>query len=419
MICLLSSACDFTQPQIEADLLRNEKPFGFDWNRFAENGDLIGEGHWEECRKLAAQLKLEITAHERDVLVTICANDKTTSIYIANELVPPAFKLGDIGVVLRGDSEPVTFTYSYLHRLVGSDLAQDKMRRKRHASKIRRTLTEMYGEPAERGVYQQFSSTGFVVSDDKYAPCEYWLIDSVGIMLCAERVVLIDGIEMSLSFTRLDRVPFGDLLRCVIEAAIPGDCHKEANQNESESGGGGAEVLKILVDWLGPNSFRNCNSGDLKPLEEVWALPKEEEDKLSAVLETKFGDDLAEYAFNLHSENVDDIPHKDLTKIIMYLIKLAAEQGSASAMNEIGASLLYCYQDVQQDTELARRWLEKAADAGDAFAMKSLAFMHVLGMTGEASGREKAVEMLEKCSMLDADACSKELYALNRFMAVQ
>ena len=271
------------------------------------------------------------------------------------------------------------------------------------------------------GRYNQSSKQGFIAGNMGFQPCDFWLKKNVGIMLCSQRVILIDGIEMSLSFVRLDRAPYGPSLRCAVNPSQTADCNKASGATASESAdqSEGAGYLKTLADWLDPIVLKSCKSDELEPLEDIRRLSKAEEAELAAVLEAHSGDALALYAINEDDKAELDLPPKKLAKVRMYLFEKAAAQGSVIAMNEIGASLLYCFQFVERDLAAAQIWLEKAAVADDTLAMNSLALMHLSGMTQVINPVGAAVQLLERCSEIDADVCSKELSALNRFIALR
>ncbi len=415
---LTISSCGETKVRIEPTDLDFQNPFGFSWRSYDGQGEQIGD-HWAECRDLVAQLGGLIAPSESEHFVKKCAQEKHTIIFVPGERLSPSLRQGELSVVLRGESEPVLYNYSFLHRVLPNDNRKNKMQRRNHASAIRKELNKIYGLPVTAGYYDQGSETGFVADDDKEGPCEFWLMENVGIILCSERVVLIDGIEMALSFIRMDRAPIGHSLQCMIDPTSAVDCEDAFERTSDKPTAKSVSFLEILANWLDPDDFRNCNSGNLESIEKIWVLSETEEAKLAAVLETYSGEDLALYAINYAEGPGSEIPTKTRDKVLMFLFKQAASQGSATAMNEIGASLLYCYQRVQQDALAAQTWLEKAATADDTLAMKSLALMHLSGMTEAMNPTGEAVRLLEQCSRLDAELCSNELTALNAFIASQ
>ncbi len=408
-----------TQAGIKSTDLDHQSPFGFSWRSFDEPGAQIGKDPLDVCRELIAPLDAVIAPDKREDFAKKCASEKYKTVFVSNDRVSIWLRQGELSVVLRGESEPVSYDYSYLHRVLPDDDRENTIRRKNHASAIREELNDIYGSPVAAGFFDQNTETGFVVDDVKNQPCEFWVKEDVGILLCAERVVLVDGIEMALSFIRLDRASYGHQLRCMVDPASLDDCEDARERATDKPAGEVAGSIKILADWLGSDSYSKCSADDLEPIEKIWALPETEKAKLAAVLEAYTGEDLALYAIDYANNMGSESSAEAQNKIIMYLFKRAALQGSATAMNEIGASLLYCLQNVRQDTAAALYWLEKAARAGDARAMRSLAAMHLSGMTEAKDQAGEGERLLEECSRLDKAICSKELTALKTIIAAQ
>ncbi|MGJ8564690.1 MAG: hypothetical protein ACSHXY_14200 [Alphaproteobacteria bacterium] len=78
-------------------------------------------------------------------------------------------------------------------------------------------------------------------------------------------------------------------------------------------------------------------------------------------------------------------------RIINHLVWQASEMGSVYAANEIGASLLYCYQNTKQNIAEAVRVLKVAVRGEDPMAMMSLGQIYYSGLDGfedKAYGRE-------------------------------
>jgi len=261
--------------------------------------------------------------------------------------------------------------------------------------------------------------SGFkALSEEKNAPCDVWVRDDVAMLLCSQRVILVDGIEMSLSFTRLDRAPNGKMLQCEIDKTLHDKCEAFDDTLFPSLPPGNADFLEMLANWIGSDTLINCRAANLETIEQRQMLSEADEESLDVVLEAYSGDDLAWYAINYAQEDDDDISAQSREKVVLFLLNKAALQGSAIAMNEMGASLLYCYLHVQQDLKAALVWLKRAAEAGDAHAMKSLAFMNLSGMTDETSPREEAARLLDLCSSIEEEICSKELNALGKFTAL-
>jgi TPR repeat protein len=174
----------------------------------------------------------------------------------------------------------------------------------------------------------------------------------------------------------------------------------------------------MVARWQDSQDFYNCKSGDLEPLNGVWTLADSDRDRFKALLASKARDEFYYYALD-HSQRLnDDIPEEQRDKEVMFLFRQAAEQGSVSAMNEIGASLLYCYQGVAQDQTEAQIWLEQAAAGGDSLAMYSLARMHLAGMTKVSEPEAVAMELFQACSKAGFEECETDLAALEAAISI-
>ena len=194
---------------------------------------------------------------------------------------------------------------------------------------------------------------------------------------------------------------------CILMIVGCGDSTSQITTNDSSLEG--MSFLEALDHLNDPDEFRNCDSEGLKPLEEVWSVSKEVNDRYVHHFVDATGDNLALKAIEF-AENLDiELPARTRDRIVMFQFKLAAEQGSPIAMNEIGNSLLHCYQHVDQNLEDALWWLERAAANGDDYAMRSMAKMHILGMTDIEQSRAVAEELLLKCAELGNEECLADI----------
>lgn len=205
-------------------------------------------------------------------------------------------------------------------------------------------------------------------------------------------------------------MPFGEALRCEASTADFDDCN-DHDIGDYEYPNENTFFLDVVSDWLQPDTFRDCDSDTLEPLETGWVLTEELESEVREITERYYGEELAEYAFENGGELTEHGLESDEQKTMLFFLKKAVEQGSVSAMNEIGASLLYCYQNVQQDTSQAQVWLLRAAELGDALAMRSLARMHINGMIDSSDGLSEAITWLARCNEVEPDECQLILRA--------
>ncbi len=171
----------------------------------------------------------------------------------------------------------------------------------------------------------------------------------------------------------------------------------------------GKSLLEAIAYWNNPDEFKNCQSGELEPIENVWVLSKDAIDQHAPFFVGHTGNDLAFKVIEFAEDLDVELPARRRDQIVMFQLKIAADQGSPVAMNEIGSSLLYCYQHVEQNLEGARRWFENAAKNGDDYAMRSLAKMHILRMTDVEQPELVAHELLSKCAELGNEDCVADL----------
>lgn len=405
-----------TTVKIDPSNLDVQKPFGFSWEELprVEDGQ-IGEKLYAECRNLVNTIEESSLIQMKGSTVEECVRGVTANEFLSVDSVPREFKNGEISVTVRGDLKPVAFSYSFLHRVLPHDGRVNRLRRKLFSARIKRALFEIYGEPDANGYYDQNRSPHFFVSYQEKPPCNFWVTKHAGIFLCTERVVLIDGIEMSLSFTHLERTLEGKLLHCAIEADAAA-CFEELEFGRLGPNTRLLDNLRVMAEWAGPIAFNRCEHDGLQPLEEAWAISASQQQRLERLLADYSGESLANYVF----ENYDDLPklvpgisHNQIT---MYLLKIAASQGSFSAKGEIGSSLLFCVHGVEQDINASIAWLEAAAASNDTLAIKALALINILRTSDSGFSPEKSLALLRRCSSIDEYECSDELAALVRVL---
>ncbi len=199
--------------------------------------------------------------------------------------------------------------------------------------------------------------------------------------------------------------------------AAPDDCIDQ-DIDDYEHPNENTVFLDVLSGWLNRDTFRDCDSDKLEPLETAWALTEELKSEVSEITERYYGEELAEYAFENGGKLTENGSKSEEQKTLLFLLKIAMEQGSVSAMNEIGASLLYCYQNVKQDMSQAQSWLLNAAELGDTLAMRSLARMHMNAMIDSGDRLAEATTWLERCNEVDPTECQHILRAVEELANV-
>jgi len=415
MLC----ACGELEHPISSDELSIERPLGIPWNDF--DRDAVRWGNWSRpgCEELVKKLAAVIPAAYVDASVAHCVNGKYSEVYIKREMLPASLARGGVSVNLSADSLPVEIDYHFRHRVLPDDPILVQLQRFLHALILDRKLNELYGRPLASGGFDEYSPTGFVVDVGKRRPCRIWIKDRIAIMLCFQRVIYTDGVEMALTFIHLDRAPMGRKLECMFQTATASKCSIADDAGEIAPPVLSYEsALKTLAAWIDQGNSATCEKEDLQPLAAVWSLSAEDHAIAEEITDKFQGDALAQYAFDNADDLGGEISDERRQKILMRLFQVAASQGSAAAMNEIGASLIYCYQGVERDIELARLWLEKAAALGDVYAMKSLALMSLLRLTDTQDNIAAAEALLERCSIADRGFCAEELEALAKVTKV-
>ena len=120
-----------------------------------------------------------------------------------------------MSITVSCKGKPAAFEYHYLHRTVMDSTEPERKARSIEAIKIRKYLEGLYGAPDFTAEFIQFEEFPLRPASGSEAPCSVWVIDQIAVSLCEQRVVMIDVLEMSLSFYDLERVPFGDALSAI------------------------------------------------------------------------------------------------------------------------------------------------------------------------------------------------------------
>jgi len=410
----LLCACGELENDIPTGDLDSERPLGISWNNFDLAAVESENRRRPECERLVEKLNFIIPAEFAAAAVSRCLNSVFSDARLRPDKMPTWSRRGGVSVKLLGDAAPAEIAYHYLHRVYPDDPISVRARRLFHAFQLHRRLSEIHKKSKAAGRYDENLANPYVIDTQKRGPCRFWIEGRVAISLCYERVIFIDGVEMALIFTHLDRVPFGRRLECDIEGTVILNCAEPDSSLDVsrpfEPNYYGA--LNKIAAWTALSNFAKCKNDDLAPIDSIWNLSANEQSIADPIIDGLKGDALAQYVF----ENADDLggeaSEEQRRKILMYLLRVAASQGSAAAMNEIGASLLYCYQGVQQNLDLAQFWLTKAVVLSDVYAMKSLALIQLLGLSDAEDDISAAQTLLDQCVRLDNDYCSAERDAL-------
>ncbi|MEO0452420.1 MAG: hypothetical protein AAFZ74_19050 [Pseudomonadota bacterium] len=422
---LLLVGCSWVDGSIPESVIQIEKPFGLSWDQSEAESTLRTAAQREACERDAKPLRVHFSDEEIETLVVDCVFRSAIFFDLSVERLPEFFRQGELAGILASDVGPAVIEYAYLHQYYPESTSEDNEKRAEHAAKIRRALVSKYGESQASGVFVQTSLTGFIpVSGDDH-PCDLWIIEDVAIVLCSRRITLIDGIDASLTFIKLDRVPTADILVGYSDHnANPeqGEIDHSSNSvfDESTYEDRGLETLldwlypdqRNPLDWLETGHSNKCEQDELQTLENVWTLSEEAQTEIEAEFGAYSGDELAMRAIDFAQDYDDETDRREHDKKLMFLFKRASSQGSAIATNEIGASLLYCYHGVEQDIPHAIEWLSTAAEAGDAYAKSSLAKLYIFEELTSSDPRAEAMKLLRECAAIDEEACGSKLRAM-------
>lgn len=408
-------SCRGQEDRIEPAAIDHRTPLGVEWNLTHEQTDEYTKEQRERCEERLRGLLTALPDKNTDRLVEDCVFNQPQEAFLDQAILPTGLDGGELSVVFANRDRASVIEYSYLHRVLPNFDDETQKLRDARFRKINRALVKRYGQPNAYGTYDQSSETGFVLTEEAQKTCHAWIVDGIGIILCSQRVILIDGIEMSLSYINLATVPIGPTLNELILAggdSSADDQFPAIDVRTNDSLIEGAGLLDALEHFLSDDDFKYCRGDDLDPVTHVWTLSDEEELAFRPVLEELTADALAEYAIE-YAGNLDiNIEARQRERHTLFLLKRAADQGSSIAQNEIGASLLYCYNHVSQDLEKARFWFEAAIQGGDTLAMNSLARMHMLGMTDAPDAEQEVRRLLAECGTTNPQLCADTRQAL-------
>ncbi len=118
------------------------------------------------------------------------------------------------------------------------------------------------------------------------------------------------------------------------------------------------------------------------------------------------------YAVKFYESNDKKLPAQQRGAATLSLIKLAADQGSPTAMNELGYSLISCSFGVQQDISYGVELIKMAAKQADRLAIYNLGRMYMAGLGVEQSPI-LGLAHFQQCLALGYDECGVEIEKYN------
>lgn len=390
-----------------------ETPFGLSWNQIDIPGKKLKPFADRICMERVKKLPELIPRNHEQKILDLCTKEQFQRHLADDDLLPNTFKGGELIVTVRNGT-PLIYHFSLGHDGSGNPARlADSIHRRILTKSIKTSLVSLYGEPSVTG-YLYYIPPYFMPGREIPGTCSLWVDKTVGAIFCSEGVVSLGRIynSLSLSFIKLDRVPYGDALNCMSEHYGSARCLYEYEQQLLKYPRESTYYLEVLDRWM-PDSSERCQYDNLKPIQSLLTLSPKAEEELA--------DRLNRYsaAHLLNHVGVDRIlPELSVAErqnARLILQKHAALQGDANAAFRIGHKLLHC-EGVQQDLVKGRTWLVKAADSGYAPALKDLASLYALGFGEESPSLSKAIDLLTECAEIDLDTCKYELRALNRLI---
>jgi len=415
-ITLFLGSCGEQQVKIDPSLLNYEKPLGYDWHLSEEMLVNVRQAQEEFCTP-----NPEFSENEPEVIKYFRKENCLNSTYQNLSYLPVELfgtqKEGTVSIVTKDFSQAVLYEYSYLHRVIPEGEDEQQTKRDKLANELKKELTKLYGKPIKSGYFDQGSQTGFIVSDKKTLPCSFWQEHNIGIILCSQRVVIVDGVEMALSFVDLNNVPMGKQFAKMV-GTLDRILTSENNETPKKATSANISydsVLYSLENWLSSNKFRSCDKNTI-PLSEVINIAPDLLELTRDYTNQLEGDELAKKAFEIINEDKLDIGKEERDQFGLYLLHLAAQQGSATAKNEIGYALLFCGMNVKQDIQKSISLFEKSAASGDVHAKVNLAKLHLAQLTDAKDPLYSAIENFRDCAAENNEYCIQALIDLDIYI---
>ena len=402
--CLLFG-CQKIDSALRSEHIDHKHPLGQSWQ--ARTAPI--EKFSNVCEKYTKNLINIFSAGELKNAIEKCTFEQYDQVFLPRNELPNNLNDSSVSIIYKNGIEPIAFNYSYLDDLVGGkDQRKRTKLRFQRARQITTQLVEKYGQPIAEGYFDQGASLGYVFDNKERNDCKFWFQGNIIIALCSERIILIDGIELSLSYIRSDHSAYG---RALEAALMPGTSVIDSQPTASFTPEPNefTKQLKDFSESIDQSKFNWCKRDDLQPLEFVLKITDDERRIIEPILNKYKGDELSEYIFESIDHLFEGINKDREDNILMFLLKKASDQNSASAMNEIGGAFLYCNHGVQQDIPRAQEWLQLAIDDNDPLAMSSLARMHLMGLTQSITPKQDAVILLEQCAALKYEYCVQSL----------
>lgn len=175
---------------------------------------------------------------------------------------------------------------------------------------------------------------------------------------------------------------------------------------------GSVRVTERARHWVNSTDFRDCKKENLVTFDLLAQTYPDLSRVADKYIKHYKGDTLAQIAFDLPKEDALDLSENEQITLALFMLLKAAKQGSNEAVNEMGASLLYCYGGIKQDLYEAGKVFSQAAKKGDVLSMHALALMYLAGMVKIDNPERAASSLLWRCAWKGSQECIKGYWLL-------
>lgn len=202
---LALTACASVSPSARYVLVDVERPFGQSWNLTQDDHDAFLANSWETCR--------EVVGEDSDEALEACfAYDILVQRGPPEPPLPEGLETGSLRAAFRGETgEVVEWAHVFGGYFVSPpepslEFRDDQARAlQEELGAWRIALEQRYGKPQSHGNWGLWTGYDQLTENPT---CSVWFQKPVAIVLCAARPTTPDASEASLSFFRVDRLPF-------------------------------------------------------------------------------------------------------------------------------------------------------------------------------------------------------------------
>ncbi len=161
---------------------------------------------------------------------------------------------------------------------------------------------------------------------------------------------------------------------------------------------------KETFEWEQQDYFSNCKKPNRQALEKFKTVDPALVETLGTSLADKSSEQLFDIGLEAFNATNNFTTKTDRNSLGLHILLLGATKGNAAAMNEIGASLAYCSNGVQQNLVESRLWLDRAAELGNELAMLNIGMLSLQNIP-EFQDRKRGIAYIEKCVIDGEEDC--------------